>query len=254
MKTGISVERKESPFDSPFWQAFSRSVEIDWDINLLKRFEHNLNWEILSENNSLPWGEELINAFAKRWKWSSVSERISGFSSWGIDEQSAIRILHNYKNSLDWTIISGGHSINPYIVNSFPTCINWDVLSSNFFFPWSVDFLTWYKHQINWTKFSQILHPEIIGLNDYEFTDFLMTFQDHIDWAVLSSNTYITFDDLLICTFKDLWDWNLLYHNASISNRKHVVSHYCERKELLNRSIRHSLEQSKELLKIIDML
>ncbi|BDX39625.1 hypothetical protein CYCD_29800 [Tenuifilaceae bacterium CYCD] len=254
MKTGVSVERKESSFDSLFWQAFSRSVEIDWDINLLKRFEHNLNWEILSENNSLPWGEELINTFAKRWNWSSVSERISGFSSWEIDEHSAVRILHNNKNSLNWAIISGGHSINQYIVNSFPACINWDVLSSNFFFPWSVDFLMWYKHRINWTKFSQILHPEIIGLTDCEFTEFLMTFKEQIDWTVLSSNTYITFDDMLICVFKDLWNWNLIYYNTNIKNREQIVEHYCDRKGLLNHSIRHSLEQSKEILKIIDML
>lgn len=254
MKTDISVHHKESSFDSSFWQAFSRSVEIDWDINLLKRFEHNLNWEILSENNSLPWGEELINSFAKRWNWSSVSERISGFSSWRIDEHSAIRIMHNFKNNLDWTTITSGHSINQIIVNTFPTCINWDVLSSNFFFPWSVDFLMWYKHQINWTKFSQILHPEIIGLKDYEFIDFLMTFQEYIDWAVLSSNTYIAFDDILVCTFQDMWDWNLLYYNASIRNRERIVAHYCDRKDILNHSIRHKLEQSKEILKIIDML
>ena len=125
------------------WDAVSRNTEINWTIDLIKKFQDNwdmeaeycgyslgeIKWYALSSNPNLPWSIELIQMFKEKFAFKypgdySLGELSSNEAlSWGDD------LLEEFKD--EW---------------------NWNELSSSSFLPWQNISLEKFIDKWNWGR------------------------------------------------------------------------------------------------------
>lgn len=179
------------------------NLKIKWDINILRKYKHKLNWKEICSSNSIVWTEGLLTEF---------------------------------DNFIDWEILSSSSNINwrLELILCFENKIKWDVLSENFNFPWDLSLLKRFRDKVDWERicrnesivwteelleeFVENVHWEIISLgNSIQLTPKLLeNYHDKLNWESISKNTTIFWSEDLLSKFGYKLNWWELGRLSSI--------------------------------------
>jgi|JI8StandDraft_1071087.scaffolds.fasta_scaffold11938_3 hypothetical protein len=123
--TRLDAETLESLSSKWDWSKLSASHEVEWSIDLIRRFEDQWKWNALSANTSLPWSFDLIAEFQENWNWKTLSAN-SGVSF-------SIYLMSELEGEWDWKVLSARTDL-PWTVNLIKLFIeHWSkrILSKN---------------------------------------------------------------------------------------------------------------------------
>jgi hypothetical protein len=147
----------------------------------------------LSTNCNLPWSKELIKKYEHNWNWESFSSWIIGKAFWH-DE-----ILSDYAERLNWDSVSWNGNIpwDEELIWKHRDQINWDYLSMKNMFKWTPQMLDRFESYVNWERMSNNNnnpwtrgHSNSYMTYEDRFTiqstiDSLEKYEDRLDWSVM---------------------------------------------------------------------
>ena len=159
------------------WSWLSRNPAINWTLDLLIELQHRIDWKELSSNIGTFWTVDIIEMFRNRWDrwqlfknegipWSddvlNILEydqkrdgQLVGFSK-GMEKLDSAK-LHKYKETLDWSVLSGKGFPNwsHELISEFEDRWDWDALSWNESVPWSNALITQYLDKWYWFVYDE---------------------------------------------------------------------------------------------------
>lgn len=198
---------------SAMWDYISWQRDVCLGINFIRKNAVWLNWDGVSRNADLPWSIEFIDEYAERWNWKILSENLANNK----DKILFAELLEKYGCQLSWNPICGGSAITPSLAQRHNKHINWQWLSSNQNFAWSMEFVEMYKHKIDWLNFTDLFSHHVNLWKRISMIDFLRAFRDYINWNSFSNSDFITITPQMLEEFKDKWDWYALSYHQSIN-------------------------------------
>tara|TARA_R110001606_G_C15378953_1_gene650253 strand:- start:219 stop:1673 length:1455 start_codon:yes stop_codon:yes gene_type:complete len=218
------------------WYNISTSNKVIWTENLLQEFKDELVWEKLVENKNIPWSLEFCKKTRNIIPWKKFSEH---FIFYSVFEKEMITFLGEFKNEIDWNLLSANNSIkwnlifqndfdtqknafelflsywNPIrlsrnkeiwgfrdkIIKHLNSKLDWKLLSENPSFIWSVELLEEHKTEINWSHISRKSKYNIPWS-----IKLLRRFQNELEWSSISQNSSIDFSLDLVSEFESFWE------------------------------------------------
>ena len=236
------------------WNEFSNYTMFFTDIEIIRRFKENLNWEklvdepqlpwsidfisefekylfidmkyqgytlrsVFSHVPSVPWSEELFDKYYDYWDWNYLS-----FNK-GIKWTEEIII--KYSDKWDWKELSA----NPNIIMTEKLLTlfhdkwwDWEKLGSNPNIKWTDNLITKVRWGSVWKGLSR--NPSLKwGLN------LIKKYENSWDWETLSKSELIPWDMDLIKEFREKWDWFKLCMNPSIKWDRQLIDEFKEEVE-----------------------
>ncbi len=223
-----SIELIENFIDFWHWGHLGENPSLPWSISLIDNFKDFWVWFHLSRNENLPWTMKLIEKFYNRWHWIVLSE--NRFIPWPIDflEYKFDRQCWKCLKNISW--VTHYKNIETQRDKVRERC--WAGLSSNYYLPWSEEFINKYIENWNWDNLSN--NPALPW--SLEFID---TFKEKWNWHILSSNPHlnIQWSAELLIKFRNKWTWTSKYIKKGNDHAVNPYGSICA-----NSSIKWSIE------------
>ncbi|GEM_PF-3267480 len=231
------------------WRKVSHNRAINWNKELIRKYEDLLNFTALSRNPSLPWNKDLIRTFSDRWNWEDLSTN-EGIP-WNREMITAFQDQLYFMGDFDGLSSSRSVLWSEEMLDAFSTLLDWRILSENQYLPWDIELIDKYKHNWYWEKLSansalpwskQLIHR----------------YRARWDWEVLSNNPGIPLNYGTLKEFEDDWHWRALVHNDNFPWEKHIkeaFSHKMLESELKShqgQSIYHGIKNLSKTNDIMD--
>ncbi|MDD2564973.1 MAG: hypothetical protein PHU27_12240 [Salinivirgaceae bacterium] len=228
----------ESQKDSLIKRHFSLKRNIRWNVHTVRKNEHLLDWSLFSENVALPADKKFLFAFADKWDWHKLTNAFYNMEN----QDDFAEIISKYRDKIDWKLICRGQNISPNLVEIYAEYIDWDSLSGNNLFAWTMEFIHKYKHKIDWEALAKnIGEPSFVNSDKPDFDpknssernqfiiNLLQTYYYRWNWTKLSGNSFMVFDAEILEAFKEDWRWDILIHNRAVKWTLNLAEQYHER-------------------------
>lgn len=182
---------------------------------LEEKINEELNWSFLTNQENNAWGDEgLLLSMAKD---TNISEKVN----WRfISEQKVFPLNKELLLALPWEKINWKHISARKdvikILDDFKDVLDWCVLSANkSLFIENEHVLYTYKNYLHWNI--------VCNRDDFTFSnDTLEKFADYIDWDKASSSLNIQFSKELVDKYQERWNWPVLVKNRAFNNKVDV--------------------------------
>jgi hypothetical protein len=226
-------------YDLFCWESICVNEAIQWNTDIIDEFIDELlpiiteendpgyPFSELSTNRSMPWSVELIDRYIDRWNWDDMvcnhilpremrlhyRDRLNAIE--GYDPFEAEQLEQKWENDIsdgldlwpswhevDHTIKAMSEHPELCLVDfeELDDSINWHILSSNEFLPWSEEFISINISKLDWRRLS--------GNESIPWTEHLIDrYSDFWDWRVLSANKGLPWTEELVARFAPFWHW-----------------------------------------------
>ena len=159
----------------------------------------------LKQNNIKPKGKEII---WKNLNWNNISK-----------EELSIDFIREFRQHLDWDIITNQFLNSEDYLREFQDNIIWDDVSARMKFTnnYEYDFYEEFKDKLDWHRISRCGN-----MDEY----FIIQFENELDWDIISTVQGLT--EYLIHRFSNKINWNNFRNNNHIPQelRDIVVDEY----------------------------
>jgi hypothetical protein len=111
----------------------SDSKNIQWTVDLIKKYEGQLDWDVFSDNLSISWDFEIVNQFKHVINWKNLTKTLWGYVGFRkSSEFTTIKWINSFSEYIDWKTISEHcWDITPEIVIEFKDKWQWEKLINN---------------------------------------------------------------------------------------------------------------------------
>ena len=184
---------------------------------LIKNLDKDLNWEFLtSQENDSAWSNiELLTLMAnkidrsKNINWNFISSQTV------FPIQKELLMILPF-DKINWKSISSNKKVIE-IIDNFKDHLDWHILSGNMSFSVkSDDNLNNYKDYLSWNV--------VCSRKDFTFTNETVDkYANYIDWDKASSSLDIDFTREFVNRFQDRWNWPALIKNRAFNNKVDVT-------------------------------
>lgn len=139
MHRGKEQKKIENFIEKQDFLGLSDSKNIQWTIDLIKKYEGQLDWDVFSNNLSIPWDFEIIYQFKDVLNWENLSKTLWGYVGFRkSSEYTTIEWLKIYSDYIDWETLSEHcWDITPEMIIEFKDKWQWDKLINNNGVQWS---------------------------------------------------------------------------------------------------------------------
>lgn len=105
------------------WKELSDSDEIYWNLEILLKYEDQLDWECISSNRSVNWTVEILEKFRHKIHWDALSNQLMNNDYKGLD---IMLILEKFEDKLNWNHLSdGGNLLTLGMIKKYAYKWNW---------------------------------------------------------------------------------------------------------------------------------
>lgn len=226
LKTLISILNK---FDT-----LSTKVELKDIFENKERSE----WEILLDD--IDFNEKIISRNLLEIKATKSYYEMSVYKRKG---QNIIQYHHEIVKFCNWNDLSKNVEFKWSIdwIEAFKSYWNWEHLSNNISLPWSSELIERYKDFLFWRGLSS---NQSLPWN----SELIQRFSARWDWRVLSSNTALVWTNEVIEQYREKWDWHELSHNQSLPWTEELIQQYYNKWDWKGISSNQVLLWSKALI------
>jgi hypothetical protein len=191
---------------------------IKWNIDLLKKYEHVIDFDILSENEYIEWTLDMIETYRVKldFDYLLANENLP----WSVD---FIEKYYPEQNIFDNFSCKRNNNIygNYTILEKYNEIMDWFYISRNSQLPWKDKGILYeWTDKINWSG---------IGLNEYLISQkgFIETFENElIEGNCLSGNNGTFWSEKIIDKYIDHWDWYNLSNNHAVPWSEALIEKY----------------------------
>ncbi len=239
----LTQEQLRKYYDLLTWELVRTNEAIKWNVDIIGEFVDELlpaedpgyQTPEFSFNDSIPWSVELIDPFIDRWYWEGLvcnhilprelrlhyRDRLSQIEDYDPLEAERLEQSHAHHDELDdWFDFSLLKSELERMDEHPELCIqdpdeivdgkvNWNMLSSNEFLPWSAELIDRFKDNWNWRRLS-------LNENIPWSYDIITRFGYRLDWQALSSNPALPWDEDFIARYAPYWNYGALSENPGV--------------------------------------
>ena len=100
------------------WKNLSRN--FGFTIQMLEKYQDNLDWKEVSENTTIVWTMDILEKFKKRISWKAFSEYC--------DESILTpEILGHFKEYFDWHALSSKSDLPMFIYDKYSDLLDWNI-------------------------------------------------------------------------------------------------------------------------------
>jgi len=193
---------------------FMANPALTGNFEIVQKYGHLLSWSAICSNPNLPWVEKnLLELWSTKIDWEEIyrnnifSCRV-GFYGKNLDK-------HLSANS-DFDSLSC-NTIFPWsipLIDAYKELWNWNALSLNPKLPWDANFIDYYSDVLHWGRvfIENVIYDENGEEVDYET---FMTYRDYSDQGI-ESNEGIPWSLDLILRFENKLDLEMLFQNKSV--------------------------------------
>jgi hypothetical protein len=203
------------------WYDLTKSMNINWDIRLLKDLEKYLSkfsnyeldrvWSNLSWNKAIQWNPEIIERYKTKLTFSAVLK--SRNLKW------SDQVDHLLKNHIDELSKPTDDEFNLNFIH-VSDCLK--AVSGSSSIPWSIEFVNSNNSIVDWKSLSA-------NNGNIWSEHFLSEFENSLDWSELSSNTGLPWSSDLIEKYYSKWDWYCLSGNPKLPWSDSFIDKYADK-------------------------
>ena len=228
--TTALIEKFKNKLTVYNWRALSTRSDIEWNLDILIKYQDYWKWDELSKNKSIPFSEEIIIHFKDKW-----NERYTYGNLWQYllknnSVQWSYKLLSFYltEKEKNFKYLYDYDAFNLFYQNK-GVLWSYEYLDLNgciapflsIEIPWTNSIIEKYKDQINWTKFSD--------RNDVKWNEVIRKFTNFINWKILSKNENVNWTLYLIVEYENFIDFKELSSNPKVEWSRLLLNRYKEK-------------------------
>lgn len=185
------------------WNELIRRKDIEFTPDLLRLIiDKDLNWKAISQRDDFYPTLEVLNILKdKNIDWSQISRR----------EELAANVIFDFKDKLDWKILSHSSHINisdARVLDRYKSYLDWNFVSNSPNLSLTEEVLEKFKDYLNWIV--------VCRRTDFIITaEILEKFETKLDWSRISRTGNIEFTQEIVDKYRDRWDWVALSENPA---------------------------------------
>lgn len=284
-------QEKDIEIFSPFfknWRSISGTPNVHWTIELIEKFQNNLDWYTLSKNSSIPWNLKTLEKFQWTMNFRELSANVGAF--WSTE------IIESFESRWDWKELSKNEAMcwNEKLIRKYVRKLDRERLVVNPGIDWSAEMLTEFS---DWLEAPTVNYGNGWGSlsvidGKWKTVSILKQFEDKIHWRFiadsrtinwreflgselrshlfkyytpkntiyvgivgLAQNPTFPWDQNLVVEYRELIDrdasvWRALSGNAGFFKSKNFIIEFADKLDFCALSSKKFLEWSEELLGI----
>jgi hypothetical protein len=243
----LTQEQLRRYYDLFDWEYICENEAIQWNTDIIDEFvddllpvfteENDPGYPIteLSTNRSVPWSVELIDRYIDRWNWGDMvcnhilphdmrihyRYRLSTIEEYDPLEAEQWEQRNNTHHEIDgWLDYSFLQMDIEEMAKHPELCIqdpddivdgsvDWDILSSNEFLPWSEELISRFHDRWNWWRLSS---NDSVPWSE----ELLMRFANKWEWKALSRNPSLPWTESFITRYGMYWNWYAMSENEGL--------------------------------------